>query len=979
MENTLPPSHNAPSLLPPRTARAILYSMWAVGLLGGIYALTQTQWASKTLELPVAFAYLVLSIVAELRPARMISGRSIALTHAVGILAFTSQGEGAFVPLILLLGVGFGIGSLIREYLRPSPPSVKRLLTRAGAETASVCTSFILAGLVFLVPGGEIPSGTIGPQDVTGGTLVIAYSMLYSGIVGIIFSVRQIEAGRSIDRADRLRMLSMIVLPALLSVFGGEAARSTDIFSQTLLYVCTLFILFLLSDLSNAEAKLRRDLVREQAMSSENERLYRLQTEQVDQLALLNRVVGSLGGTLVTDTLVEHLISSASILSRASGFAIYVHTADRMELNRSVGLGSDFTFKAPPPIHIPNTQSFNAGQPLVIENLSLDERAAALRAVKLDEKFRTLVEIPMIAGGELIGILCLYYTQEAVPNNTQIDLLRIFATQAAQALANARQYLDAIEAYQQRGERLLTLTWLSRTLSSSVDIQSMCEHIVDVVLLATGAEIGVVLLVEDFSGSARLRVGAQRGLKNPFIDMPKALNSIAPMIDPNSGTIIAYREDEVYGDLPFLSSHSQTILICPMVQGGLLLGAIWLETSSATAFNAEEVQFVEQISHQSLIVLENARLFQRIESDRDQLATLLDTMEEGLMMVNRQGRIVIANPQMSLIGVDADALISRSYFECIAAPGLELYTQLGFVSLQDAERAIRQLHQDSGENVSVEYNLPSESGIKHIERRRVPIYSDNGEWLGVILVFYDRTVQYELERSREELTHMIVHDLRSPLTTVTTSLRLINTTIPKDTPYWSVVESTTEVSHRAIRKILNRVNSMLDIAKMQSGKLALNYEQVDLIPLVQGVLNDMSPIAVDMQVRIELQASQNSMMLTADADKIERVVMNLVDNALKYSPSDGVITVRIDHNGTSDRIKVDVVDEGPGVPAEYKTKLFESFMQIEGSRPRRGGVGLGLTFCKLVVDAHRGQLWVEDNPGGGSIFSLTLPTHTGTI
>lgn len=979
MEKTLPLPHNAPSLLPPKVARVVLYSIWGIGLLGFVYGLTQPQWASKTLDLPVIFAYFALSIMAELRPARMISGRSIALTHAVGILAFTSQGEGAFIPLVLLLTVGFGTGSLIREYLRPSPPSIQRLLTRAAAETASVCTSFILAGLVLLILGGEIPSGTIRPEDVTGGTLIIAYSMFYSGIVGIVFSLRQMEAGRSMDRADRLRMISMIVLPALLSVFGGEAARSTDIFSQTLLYICTLFILFLLSDLSNAEAKLRRDLIREQAMSSENERLYRLQTEQVDQLALLNRVVGSLGGTLVTDTLVEHLISSASILSKASGFAIYVHAADRMELNRSVGLGPDFTFKAPPPIHIPNTQSFNAGQPLVIENLSLDDRASALRAAKLDERFRTLVEIPMIAGGELIGILCLYYTQESVPNNTQIDLLRIFATQAAQALANARQYLDAIEAYQQRGERLLTLTWLSRTLSSSVDIQSMCEHIVDVVLLATGAEIGVVLLVEDFSGSARLRVGAQRGLKNQFIDMPKALNSIAPMIDPNSGTIIAYREDEVYGDLPFLSSHSQTILICPMVQGGLLLGAIWLETSSATAFNAEEVQFVEQISHQSLIVLENARLFQRIESDRDQLATLLDTMEEGLMMVNRQGRIVIANPQMSLIGVDPDTLTSRSYFECVAAPGLDLYTQLGFNSLEDAERAIRQLHDVGGENAAVEYNLPSGSGVKHIERRRVPIHSDNGEWLGIILVFYDRTVQYELERSREELTHMIVHDLRSPLTTVTTSLRLINTTIPKDSPYWSVVESTTEVSHRAIRKILNRVNSMLDIAKMQSGRLALNYEQVDLIPLVQGVLNDMSPIAVDMQVRIELQAAQDSVMLRADADKIERVVMNLVDNALKYSPSDGVITVRIDGNTTPDKIKVDVVDEGPGVPAEYKTTLFESFMQIEGSKPRRGGVGLGLTFCKLVVDAHRGQLWVEDNPGGGSIFSLTLPTHTGTV
>jgi len=959
-----------------KLARTTVYTLWVAALICMGVLLTQFHLISAPLPPTLFIIYLIMAAVSEARPSRLISGR-IALTHAVGILAFVSSRESAFASVFVALTLGYTIGAVLYEYQRPQPTDRRTFFLRVAEEVMSAASAFMLTGVFFIALGGVIPIGAIQPRHSTSGVLIIAYAGLYSGFIGMLFALRRMARGQIVDRADRLRMLAMIILPAMLSVLGGEVARATGSFGQILLYIGTVFVLFLLYDLSNAETRLRKDLTLEQAMSNENQRLYETQTEQVEQLALLNRVVGSLGGTLVTDTLVEHLISSVSILSDATGFAIYVQGADRLELTRSVGLGEDFALKAPPPMNIPDARMAHAAHPLVIDNLSTDARATGLRTAKLDTLFRGVVEFPMVAGGELIGILSLFYAESDLPTPNQIDMLRTFATQAAQALANARQYLDAIEAYQRRGERLLTLTWLSRTLSSSVDIQSMCEQVIDVVLLATGAEIGVVLLLEEYTHLASLTVGAQRGLAKGILEISDVLGDFAPYLSPEQGSLIVYRENAGEGSPPFLSQHSQTLLISPMVQGGLLFGAIWLETSSSTAFNAEDVRFIEQVSHQSLIVLENARLFQRTESDRDRLAILLDTMEEGLMMVDRQGRIVIANPQISMLGVNPNSLIATGYFDLLHNSQIELAARTGFSSEQEAEQFIADLTAAGVELPPLEYNIQTPTGVRYIERRIVPIQNNDKEALGAMLVFYDRTAQHDLERSREELTHMIIHDLRSPLTAVTTSLKLIHASVPLDSKYWPIIESTTEVSRRAIRKILNRVNSMLDIAKMRSGKVALTCEHANLAQLIKTVIHELEPIAIDLRVRLEFEPMSDTLNLNVDTDKTERLFMNLIDNALKYSPDEGKIIVRTytegEHGAPQGFVRIDVIDEGAGIPSEYKLKLFESFVQVAGSKPRRGGVGLGLTFCKLVVDAHGGQLWIEDNSGGGSIFSLTLP------
>jgi K+-sensing histidine kinase KdpD len=232
--------------------------------------------------------------------------------------------------------------------------------------------------------------------------------------------------------------------------------------------------------------------------------------------------------------------------------------------------------------------------------------------------------------------------------------------------------------------------------------------------------------------------------------------------------------------------------------------------------------------------------------------------------------------------------------------------------------------------------------------------------------------------ARETYTHMIVHDLRSPLTAVTTSLSLLNELVPKNSDAYPLIQRTTDISRRAIRKVLGRVDSMLDVAKMESGEMYLDREPAQLKPVVESVKTELMPLAQELNITLNIDIPTDLPLLDIDTDKIERMTLNLLDNALKYTPPDSIITLRARVNNT-DMVRFDVIDQGQGVPDEYKNNLFDRFKQIEGRQVVRRGVGLGLSFCKLVAEAHGGKIWIEDNEGGGSIFATTLPIYTEPV
>lgn len=773
-----------------------------------------------------------------------------------------------------------------------------------------------------------------------------------------------------------LGILITIAQGARTSNFDSSFADLVLFNLVTLVAAGLLFVWLILLDLKKAMVRVDEDARVQETMSEVNKTLMEQQSAQINQLALLNQVMATLSGTLSPDTLIEHIISCASVLTDATGYTIYTNWNNHFELTRSVGLQGMQITAITDPLMIQVAGNDGREQSiLVLSDLASDVRASKLRVSGVQHRFASVVELPLTAGGHLLGMMGLYYPQRVPPDDPRLEILKTFSTQAAQALYNAHQYVEANEAFQRNAERLMTLAVLSRSLSSSVDVASMCGQVIDEILLATGASVGLLALLDDFNSSPQ--IGAIRGISDDNAQYDSLLSTLK-RIDPGRGAYIVRRDTHSFGMPQFLTADAQSMLIVPMVQASFLFGAIWLESPSTEIFDSEDIRFVEQISNQAVIALENARLFQRLEGDRERMARLLDTMVEGIMMIDPQGDVVLANPRMNIIGLQPDMLLNANLLSLLESDIPQFAQRVGFATHEDAVDFVMNMQNHLHDADVKTYAVNADSIERSVERKIVPVIS--GEVvLGHMLVFYDRSGEKELQRSREELTNMIVHDLRSPLSAVTTSLRLLQDMIPRSSPSWPVVESTTDMSRRAVKKILNRVNSLLDIAKLQSGGMTINRETTTFKQLVGSVFDELEPLAREMKIELVIDNGvKQDIPLQVDIDKTERVLLNFVDNALKYSPMNTRITLRQhmtpQNNDGRQFVRIDIIDQGPGVPEEYKKKLFESFVQVQGRRSSRGGVGLGLTFAKLTIEAHGGAVWIEDNPEGGSIFAFTLPT-----
>jgi signal transduction histidine kinase len=239
-----------------------------------------------------------------------------------------------------------------------------------------------------------------------------------------------------------------------------------------------------------------------------------------------------------------------------------------------------------------------------------------------------------------------------------------------------------------------------------------------------------------------------------------------------------------------------------------------------------------------------------------------------------------------------------------------------------------------------------------------------------MIVLRDVTEEHELNQAREDIAETLVHDLRSPMSAVLGSLEFLEETL-KPEERDPVVTQSLNVARRGARRVLALIETLLEIAKMQSGQLELNTQNAALPSLVGESMQEFMLAANEAGIALNHDIPQWLPKVTVDREKVVRVLNNLLDNAVKFTPEGGTVSVSADLE--DEMVVVQVKDTGPGIPEEYRDKIFERFAQIPGRRGRRRGTGLGLAFCRLAIESHGGRIWVADGPEGGSIFHFTLP------
>lgn len=228
----------------------------------------------------------------------------------------------------------------------------------------------------------------------------------------------------------------------------------------------------------------------------------------------------------------------------------------------------------------------------------------------------------------------------------------------------------------------------------------------------------------------------------------------------------------------------------------------------------------------------------------------------------------------------------------------------------------------------------------------------------------------QLERSKDLLAHAIVHDLNNPMTALLCSCEFLEDEL-KGTMNESQHERFRDIYY-VLNEMRQMINDILRISKMEAGSMQLDLKPVPVREIVTGAIKTMLPRAQAERKKLTAAAAPDR-TVKADGEMVGRVLQNLINNALKFSPSSGRVRVQAEAKDGGKEVLFSVSDTGPGIPEEYIGKVFDKFFQGPTAAAARGGMGLGLTFCRMVIDSHGGRIWAENLPAGGSVFRFTIP------
>ena len=230
----------------------------------------------------------------------------------------------------------------------------------------------------------------------------------------------------------------------------------------------------------------------------------------------------------------------------------------------------------------------------------------------------------------------------------------------------------------------------------------------------------------------------------------------------------------------------------------------------------------------------------------------------------------------------------------------------------------------------------------------------------------DITERKELDSLRDDLTAMIYHDLRSPLGNIVSSLEILRDMIGQD----ESVQSVLGIAVNSTERIQRLVNSLLDINRLESGQTVATLQTWKPEKLIESAVKDVLPSANGHHQQIKTEIAAQLPNVFVDVEMIRRVIINLLENAVKFSLVDTVIEIGAKVDGPN--VQFWVKDTGPGIPANARERIFEKFARLKG-KDRPSGLGIGLAFCRLAVHAHGGKIWVESEEGKGSKFIFVLP------
>jgi NtrC-family two-component system sensor histidine kinase KinB len=349
----------------------------------------------------------------------------------------------------------------------------------------------------------------------------------------------------------------------------------------------------------------------------------------------------------------------------------------------------------------------------------------------------------------------------------------------------------------------------------------------------------------------------------------------------------------------------------------------------------------------------------RIIAEKRKSEAVIRSVADGIVVVDDNFLITNLNPAAAKIfGVLTEDSLEKHILEVMRDEKL-------FHVLKEALASGQPPRLEEGEDI---LTIKTDGEVRHYQASIVPMRTPSGVIPGVVLLLRDITRHRELDRLKSEFVMTASHELRTPLTSINMAVNLLQESA--GTKLTDQEQALLAACHEDVQRLRALVNDLLDLSKIEAGKLELSFEPVQPRFLCDQAVSVIKPQAESKDLELTLNVPEDLPKVTADPDKIVWVLVNLLANSLHYTKAGGHISLQGEQVGG--QVHFSVTDDGEGIPFDLQPRIFEKFVQGKPG-DSGGGSGLGLAICKEIVKAHRGAIWLDSTPGKGSTFTFTLP------
>ena len=596
-------------------------------------------------------------------------------------------------------------------------------------------------------------------------------------------------------------------------------------------------------------------------------------------------------------------------------------------------------------------------QAILIEDTSTDERWYVDKSNGQFVSQGSAIGVPVQSSEELVGVLTINSPEPNYFNENDLAMLTIIADQAASAIMNARLF----KAEQHRRRLADILASIARTLNSTLNLDEVLNLILKHLALVVDYDSSTIMLYDD--DGKTLSVRAARGFENQEAALKVTLPDIKNT--PNYRAIIEKKPlvivdvDQEPGWIKSVSSiNVRSWIGAPLIARDKVIGMLTVDSHQVNNYTAENAQEVAAFADQAATAVANAQSVISLQNAEASYTALFENSTDAIIITSYQGTILNVNHKGCQILVESkEGIIGRD---------------ISLISAEIKNYLTEHIDQiKAGEEISLDVDILDSSeqviSLELFGRQVRYANTDCVQWTG-----RDISARKEAEKMRQDLVNMLVHDLRGPVGNLINVIEMLPMLIDSANESPSF-QNILEMARRSGQEVRDLIDSMLDVGLLEQGAIPIQHNPIILDDMIQMIYEQVESRANAKETELIFHPLPETPVMWVDSSMIRRVLINLLDNAIKYTPNEGVVSLTT--TLVDEMIHFAISDNGPGISKSDQIHIFDKFSRVAQTAKTASGVGLGLAFCKLAIEAHGGKISVESEglPGKGSTFHVCIP------